>query len=284
LTTRPEHEPGPRTRAIFVNALKLLSGTGVPFLVGGAYAFERHTGIPRHTSDLDVFIREADFMELKDRFEAAGFRGEVPFPHWLGKVYKGRTYVDLIFSSGNGMARVDETWFENAVDGEVLGVPVRLCAAEEMIWSKAFIMERERFDGADVLHLVHERASVMDWHRLLARFADHSSVLLAHLVLFGYVYPGERGRIPPWVWTQLDGELGRDDARNGDHVCRGTLLSRSQYLVDLERGYRDARLAPDGGMSRDDLATWTEAAAQEHRTGVPEERVIEHARELREDS
>jgi len=268
---------------VFVNALKLLSGTGVPFLVGGAYAFERHTGIARHTRDLDVFIREQDFEALKDRFEAVGFRGDVPFPHWLGKVYKGRTYVDLIFSSGNGMARVDDAWFENAADGEVLGVPVRLCAAEEMIWSKAFIMERERFDGADVLHLLHERASVMDWHRLLAHFADHTPVLFAHLVLFGYVYPGERGRIPLWVWTQLQGELGRDDARhNGDRVCRGTFLSRSQYLVDIERGYHDARLT-EGVMGRDDLATWTEAAAQEDRSGVPEERVIEHARELRKE-
>jgi len=284
LTSRSEQEPGPRTRAVFVSALKLLSATGVPFLVGGAYAFERHTGIARHTRDLDVFIREQDFPILMEHFESGGYRAEVPFPHWLGKVYKGRTYVDLIFSSGNGMARVDDEWFAHAAAGEVLGVPVQLCAVEEMIWSKAFIMERERFDGADVLHLLHERASVLDWHRLLGRFADHSPVLFAHLVLFGYVYPGERGRIPLWVWNQLLGETSRDDARrNGERICRGTLLSRSQYLIDLERGYTDARLA-DGVMSRDDLATWTEAAATEDRTGVPGERVIEHARELREES
>jgi len=283
LKSRTEHEPGPRTRAVFISALNLLSGTGVPFLVGGAYAFERHTGIARHTRDLDVFIREQDFEAIKDRFEAVGFRGDVPFPHWLGKVYKGRTYVDLIFSSGNGMAHVDDAWFEHAVDGEVLGVPVRLCAAEEMIWSKAFIMERERFDGADVLHLIHERASVMDWDRLLSHFADHTPVLLAHLVLFGYVYPGERGRIPASVWTRLLDEQGRDGARrNGNKVCRGTFLSRSQSLVDVARGYQDARLS-EGVLGRDDLATWTEASAQEERTGVPEETVIEHARELRKE-
>jgi hypothetical protein len=284
LTSKSEQELGPRTRAVFVNALKLLKGTDVPFLVGGAYAFQRHTGIARHTRDLDVFLSEEDFPTVRERFEQAGFRSEVPFPHWLGKVYKGRTYVDLIFSSGNGLARVDEGWFENALDAEVLGVPVRVCAVEEMIWSKGFIMERERFDGADVLHLLHERASTLDWHRLLARFAGHTQVLLSHLVLFAYVYPGARARIPEWVWTQLLGDLGRDDeSRNGDRVCRGTLLSRSQYLVDLANGYHDARLQPLGGMSRDDLATWTEAAAQEDRTGVPGERVIEHARELRQE-
>jgi hypothetical protein len=44
---------------------------------------------------------------------------------------------------------VDDLWFAHATPGDVLGIPVRLCPPEEMIWSKAFIMERERYDGAD---------------------------------------------------------------------------------------------------------------------------------------
>ena len=31
----------------------------MPFLVGGAYAFARYTGIERHTKDFDVFVRAA---------------------------------------------------------------------------------------------------------------------------------------------------------------------------------------------------------------------------------
>jgi hypothetical protein len=46
-------------------------------------------------------------------------------------------------------------------------------------------------------------------------------------------------------------------------VCRGTLLSREQYLVDLrERGYADARLAPHGNVSPEALQIWTNAIAQ----------------------
>ena len=37
---------------------------------------------------------------------------------------------------------------------ELLGVPVKHCAPEEMIWMKAYIMERERFDGADIAHIL----------------------------------------------------------------------------------------------------------------------------------
>jgi hypothetical protein len=43
-----------------------------------------------------------------------------------------------------------------------------------------------------------------------------------------------------------------------DRVCRGTLVSRAQYLVDIgQYGYADARLAPRGGMSAEDAIFWT---------------------------
>jgi hypothetical protein len=41
-------------------------------------------------------------------------------------------------------------------------------------------------------------------------------------------------------------------------LCRGTLLSREQYLVDVEQGGDlDARLAPYGPLAPDDLVEWT---------------------------
>jgi hypothetical protein len=39
-----------------------------------------------------------------------------------------------------------------------------------MIWSKAFVMERERFDGADVAHLLRSMGPRLDWDRILRRF------------------------------------------------------------------------------------------------------------------
>ena len=41
---------------------------------------------------------------------------------------------------------MDAEWFAHARDGEVLGLPVKLCPPEEeLIRSKAFVQERERF-------------------------------------------------------------------------------------------------------------------------------------------
>src|SRR5262249_30892737 len=152
------------------------------------YAYARYTGVVRHTKDFDLFLRPEDSERALTALTRAGYQTELTFPHWLGKAHRGNDFVDLIYSSGNGLARVDERWFEHAVEGEVLGVPAKLAPAEEILWSKAFIMERERFDGADVAHLLLCCAQNLDWDRLLARFGPHWRVLLTHLLLFGYVY------------------------------------------------------------------------------------------------
>jgi len=127
----------------YFDALTQLSRSAVPFLVGGAFAFARYAGIERATKDLDLFVREEDIARALRSLRDRGYQVEVPFPHWLAKVHCGEPFIDLIFSSGNGVARVDDGWFEHAVKQEILGLPVRLCPAEEMIWSKAFVQERD---------------------------------------------------------------------------------------------------------------------------------------------
>ena len=252
----------PAARDFYRQSMAVLEEAGVPFLVGGAYAFERHTGIARHTKDFDLFLRPDDVDQALAAFAAAGYRTEVTFPHWLAKAWRDdELFVDLIYGSGNGVAAVDEAWFTHAPQVEVLGRPARVCPAEEMVWSKAFIMERERFDGADVAHLILACGARFDWDRLLMRFGPHWRVLLAHLVLFGYIYPSERGCIPDDVLDEL---LTRAEFRRAPHhekVCRGTILSRGQYLTDVEqRGFEDGRVSGHF-MSEEDVERWTAGIA-----------------------
>lgn len=245
-------------------ALSILTEAGVPHLVGGAYAYARYTGIQRHTKDFDVFIRKEDFDRAAKGFDAAGYRSELTFPHWLGKAYgKGEDFVDLIFSAGNGVARVDDRWFEHAVKDKVFGVETLLIPAEEMIWSKGLIMERERFDGADVAHVLRAVGEKLDWDRLLERFGPFWRALYAHIVLFGFVYPSERGKIPARVMEELSERIG-EETRAGNaagKVCYGTVISRQQYLKDVDDwGYEDARLV-HGTMNEADIAHWTAGIA-----------------------
>jgi hypothetical protein len=241
-------------------ALGALHEAGIPFLLGGGYALRHWTGIARDSKDLDLFVTAKDRPRVLAHLESRGFLTKTPFPHWLSKVYDGDRFIDVIFNSGNGLTTVDDEWFEHAAPGRFLGVPVKVCPAEETLWSKAFVMERERCDAADVAHIILARGDLMDWDRLLRRFGDNSRVLFAHLILFGFIYPGERSKVPSWVMERLY-EQSRADDRTPANVCRGTLLSREQYLIDLERrGFDDARTAL-GVMRPSHVDIWTAAIA-----------------------
>ena len=253
--------------AFYRDILLRLNAASVPYLVGGTFAFNRYTGINRPTKDLDLFIRRADFERIGEVFHAAGYRCELTFPHWLGKIHLDDLYIDLIFSSGNAVANVDDAWFEFAADAEVLDVPVRISPIEEMIWSKAFIMEKERFDGADIAHLIYACSTRIDWARLLRRFDEHWRVLLSHLILFGFAYPANRDLVPVGVMDELIRRLSYEThAPPPDtDLCLGTLLSREQYLNDIHlQGLQDARVQPVGNMTPEDTASWTRAIADDH--------------------
>lgn len=260
LATAPDTLLSPETLDFYVRAMELMLDGGVPFLVGGAYAFARYTGIERHTKDFDVFIRREDFPKAKRVFEAAGYESELIFPHWLGKAIKGEDFVDLIFSAGNGVAAVDELWFDHAVDDNVFGVDVKLIPAEEMIWSKGPIMERERYDGADVAHVILAVGDRMDWRRLVDRYGQLWRVLYAHLVIFGFIYPSKRSQVPAWVMTELGGRIAEETKKADalEKICYGTIISRQQYLTDVGKwSFKDARLRPIGNMTAEDIARWT---------------------------
>lgn len=225
------------------DALRALAGSSVPFVVAGAYAFSEYTGIFRDTKDLDVFLRRADLEAAFRVLEGAGFRTEISEPGWIGKAWRGDWFVDLIYSSGNGVAVVDDAWFDHARPAVVMGVEVLLAPPEEMIWSKSFVLERERYDGHDVNHILRAVGQELDWDRLLRRFDRYWEVLLSHLLLFRFAYPGERSKVPDPILrrlvARLEEQLGTDHPRA---LCRGNLISRVQYRHDLEQlGYEDGR-------------------------------------------
>jgi hypothetical protein len=259
----PDPDDGHRNAQDFYRrGLRLLCGSRLRFMVGGAYALRHYTGIRRFTKDLDIFVHPRDRDRIVDAFAAAGCQTDVTYPHWLAKAFHGEHFIDIVFNSGNGACAVDDEWFDHALERDVLGVPVMICPLEEFIWSKSFVLERERYDGADIVHVLRSCARQMAWPRLLRRFAEHWRVLLNHLILFGFVYPAERDGIPEWVMRdllyRLEKELDHPPPR--ERLCQGTLLSREQYLIDvMEWGYGDARLLPRGRMTREEIAHWTAA-------------------------
>ena len=217
-------------------------------------------GIIRHTKDLDLFLSPKDCHQALALLTKAGYVTELTDPIWLAKAFSSDAFIDFIFRSGNGVSEVDHGWFDHAKKATVLDVPVFLCSPEETIWSKAFIMERDRYDGADVAHYFLMWGARMDWDRLISRFGAHWRVLLSHLILFGFIYPERRSVIPRTAMETLLGRLSQEIENDSDEpVCQGTLLSRVHYLVDTGPWeFEDARFQLRGSLTSEDLTIWRE--------------------------
>lgn len=100
---------------------------------------------------------------------------------------------------------------------------------------------------------------------LLRRFGPHWRVLFSYLVLYGFIYPSHRGDIPSWVMDRLTDALKKEAATPPPQtrICQGTLLSREQFLIDIQQwGYLDARLLPGGNMTRAEADLWTAAIGE----------------------
>jgi hypothetical protein len=137
-------------------------------------------------------------------------------------------------------------------------MPVKIVPCEELLWQKCFVMERERFDGADIMHILRSRAESLDWNRLLERFGSHWPLLYTYLIFFHFVYPSDARTLPSAVLEDLAARMSEMRANpRDDRICQGTLVSRAQYLLDIgQYGYSDSRLS-SGNMSPEDVIFWT---------------------------
>ncbi|EHK58210.1 nucleotidyltransferase family protein [Allomesorhizobium alhagi] len=237
----PTHEH-PEAEAFYATAIGELAASGLPFLIAGAYAVSAYTGISRETKDLDIFCKAGDSTRILALFKDKGYAVEVEDDRWLGKVFQGRNFFDVIFSSSNGAVPVGDSWFEHACAIELFGIPVRIIGPTELVWSKSFIQTRHRYDGADVAHLLLRAHDQIDWQRLLVYMEAHWEVLLVHLLNFRWIYPSERAHVPEWLLDELLDRLAKQRELPPSHmkICRGRMYSLADYDFDVgEWGFAD---------------------------------------------
>lgn len=235
----------------------------VRYMLGGSHAASFYTGRAPHTKDLDIFLPPSEVGNALKALQCAGMETEQPYPFWIAKARDGDDFVDLIYRAASGLWEVEEEWLGRAVRTDLWGVPVAVCAVEELLWSKAALMDRDRYDGNDVLHLFQAKAHELDWERLRRLAGDDWRILLAHITLFGYVYPDLIPLVPRHLLAELSLHLLSERPQEGEDteaLCRGTLISNSQYQVDVEQlGYQDARVRPWGRLDPEELAPWVAA-------------------------
>lgn len=226
----------------YAESLRLLNGWDVPFLLSGTYALTCHTGVIRPTKDIDIFCKAGDAPRLLAHFKEAGYRITVEDDRWIGKVWDGENFFDVIYNISSASIPVTDTWFTEVYEADVYGQRVRITPPTEFILSKLFIQDRYRYDGADVAHVILRKHGEIDWQRLLSAMELHWEVLLIHLLNFRFIYPTERDLVPRWLFDTLiervraQAELPPANVK----VCRGRLLSPRDYVVDITNwGFAD---------------------------------------------
>lgn len=224
----------------------------MPFLVAGTFAVNCYTGINRATKDLDIFCRAGDFPRILLHFREQGFETVTVDERWLAKVKRDDCFFDVIFSSTAAVVTITDLWFQESHPAEIYGVPVQLTPPTEMIWSKALLQNRHRYDGADIAHLILRQSDRIDWKRLLAHMEQYWEVLLMHVLNFRFIYPSEREKIPRWLLDELllrtreQADLPPPQTK----VCRGRLFSPDDYRIDVsEWGFADVVGPAESGPS-----------------------------------
>jgi hypothetical protein len=223
--------------AFYREALQLLHQSGTNFMLGGAFAMFHYTGIYRDTKDLDIFCKPSEYTKILKFFAGKGYRTELTDVRWLAKVFKGDYFMDIIFDTVNNICRVDDTWYQHAVKAKFLEEDVLLIPPEELVWCKIYVQNRERFDGADVNHILLKKGKELDWKRLLFRMDPHWHLLLAQLLSFQFVYPSEFHQIiPKWLFDDLMARAHEqyDLPPAVEKVCRGPVIDQTQYQIDIK--------------------------------------------------
>ena len=240
VTSSFEPEYAEEERRLYREVLLMLNELGVPYAVSGAFALQHHTGIWRDTKDLDLFLTSENMGRALEGLQAAGFECKVWDPVWRAKAHQGDFYVDLITGMSNAVVIVDNSWIERASPAVVVGVETKVLAAEELIASKIFVTRRERFDGADIAHVIYGTQGKLDWDRILELAGENWEMVFWALVLFRYIYPAQTNYVPSRVWDHLIGRFIHA-VKNPDPKARfrGSLIDENQFAIDVQEWQLD---------------------------------------------
>lgn len=222
-------------QALFQDVLNIFEEKAIKYAVAGAYALNVHTGICRDTKDLDVFLTMRNAQTALRSLRERGFECEVCDPVWLYKAHRKEYFVDLITGMSSAVLTVEDSWINRAQPAVVEGIDSRVLAAEELLASKLFVTRRERFDGADIAHVIYAKRGKLDWQRILSLAGENWEVLFWALVLFHYVYPAQIDFVPRNVWQNLMKRFQETICHPDPHAkFRGSLIDDKMFAIDVK--------------------------------------------------
>jgi hypothetical protein len=243
LTPPDDFEPPGSPEDFYADVIRLMAQSEIPFLLSGTYALSCYTGIKRPTKDVDVFAKAGDALRMLSFFKEKGFDVEIVDDRWLARVTRGEQFVDIITNMPTSATHVTDEWFKEAPEALLFDTKVKLVPPTQFVWSKIYVQDRYRYDGADVAHMILKRSEDIDWTQLISSMELHWEVLLNAVLNFRFIYPSERHLIPRWVIDELLDRLRAqlEMPSAGKKVCRGRIFSPRDYQIDInEWGFSEA--------------------------------------------
>ncbi len=189
-------------------AIQAAHKAGIQFLLGGGFGLAVYTGRWRNTKDIDFYIFPRDREGMIAALSNAGFVDyfdQRPYdPGWIYRSTRDNIIVDIIWSMANRRAEVDELWFKRAQTVAIRDATVQIMPAEELLWCKLYILQRDHCDWTDIFNLLHAVGAELDWSHLLKRVGADVPLLQAALTIFNWLCPKRVAALPPWLRKQLD--------------------------------------------------------------------------------
>jgi Uncharacterised nucleotidyltransferase len=192
---------------VYQRVIREARADGIQFAFGGAFATAVYTGELRNTKDFDFYVAPADREPMIQAMERAGLTDHFPRlaydRRWIYRASEGDIIVDVIWAMANQRALVDDRWLHRGPEVNILGERLQAIPVEELIWSKLYVLQRERCDWTDVFNLLDARAQRLDWDHLITRLEDDTPLLAGALDVFAWLAPGQAAAIPERVRTRL---------------------------------------------------------------------------------
>jgi hypothetical protein len=220
--------------AVYQRAIQQVRALHIPFAFGGAFALAAYTGQFRNTKDFDFYVRPQDREAITGALAAAGLQDyydRLPYDRsWIYRASQGDIIVDAISAMANQRAVVDDGWLTRGPEIMLRGERLRAIPIEELIWSKLYILQRERCDWGDCFNLLNAQAAAINWEHLLDRLGDDGPLIAGALEVFGWLVPGRADEIPAQVWPRL-GITRPANNRLSDPLARVNLLDSRPWFT-----------------------------------------------------
>ncbi len=196
----------------------------------------------RDSKDLDIYILQESCPALVALLENISFRDffdQHPYDRkWIHRSIRNDTIVDAMWAMANQRSTVNAQWL-NGPQIPIDGLVLRLLPPEETLWTKLYVMQRERCDWPDALNMLYVVGPQLDWMRLLESVGEDAVLLAGLITTFRWLCPGRANELPPWLWERLQLTPVSNESAPPFNVARAKLLdSRPWFTPAMDREHR----------------------------------------------